>query len=95
MTATPERIAALLAKANPRYREGHELNRRHSLVGQCRLGTVFVDQAGDLCIYTGIDGGNRVFPVMFTRIHDGATRKWRREYLAKIVAASKADGEVA
>ena len=89
VTITPDTVAAILKKASPLYAEGHDLNSHHHPVRQCKLGAVFVDQAGDYCVYTGIDGRNLKFPVMSTRVHDRQARKHQIVVLNKITEASK------
>lgn len=84
---TPETVSAILARAPVQHEVGHQINQNHPVIGKCKLGAVFVDQAGDLCVYTGI-GNDRSHPVLFTRIEDRQPRKGPAVYLRKIEAAS-------
>jgi hypothetical protein len=90
---TPETIATILARAPKSHAAGHELNARNPWVGQMKIGAVFVDQSGNLCVYTGIIADRRTKrPVAFTRID---TREPRCCPLSgasvdKIIAASAA-----
>jgi hypothetical protein len=71
-TITPETVANIMRKANPDYARGHERNLKIPAVAACQLGAVFVNQAGDYCVYTGI-GYSRKRPVTYTRIADRQT----------------------
>ena len=83
-TTDQAKIDALLAKAPLEYKQMHSMNQKHPSIAGLVLGTTFRDQAGDLCVYTGVNGRNRKFPCCFTRVHDGAQMKGTLDYFARV-----------
>lgn len=85
---TPEVIQTILKNADPMYRYNHELNSSHPVVGKCKLGAVFVNQAGNYCVYTGIAGrGKR--PVAYTEAVSRKKFVAGQDLLQKIMKASE------
>ena len=84
---TPEVIQTILRNADPMYRFTHELNRAHPVIGKCKLGAVFVNQAGDYCVYTGVSS-SRKRPVAYTEVVSRKKMIGGIQLLEKIVKAS-------
>ena len=84
MTTDQAKLDVLLAKSPAEYKQMHSMNQKHPQIGGLVLGTTFRDQAGDLCIYTGVNGRNRKFPCCFTRVHDAQQMKGTMEYFGRV-----------
>lgn len=89
MTITPEVVASIVARANPRFRKMHCLNTDHPEIRDCKLGVVFIDRAGDYCVYVGVEGRNRKFPCIAVRVRDRQTMKYTHHTFARVAKASQ------
>lgn len=90
-TITPDTVAAIMKAADtlrPSYKLNHQMNMGHPQISQCKLGAVFLNQAGDWCVYTGLYPNNRKYPVMYTRVSDRKNFKSTLAILPKIIKAS-------
>jgi hypothetical protein len=86
-TITPETVTAILAhdaKHHPEHMQNYNLNMGHSLISRCKIGTIFVDRAGDYCVFTGI-ARSRKKPIACTRINDRSPRIHTMHILDKIL----------
>src|SRR5271166_1732730 len=89
---TPETIAIVLKNANKMHKVGHDMNLSHNLIGQCKIGAIFIDQEGFYCVYTGVIADRRTKrPIAFTRVDSRETRccSLTSNTMDKILAASK------